>query len=55
MIVAFIGVGDAARFREERFVIVLSLFMLPKHLEEAPALLFSQGVPPRIEAVRSNA
>lgn len=55
MIVAFIGVGDAPRFREERFVIVLSLFMLPKHLEDAPALLFSQGVPPRIEAVRSNA
>lgn len=54
LIAAFIGVGDATRFREERFAIVLRLFMLPKYLEKAPALLFSQGWLPRIEAVCST-
>lgn len=45
LIVAFIVVGDATRFREERFVIILRLFMLLKYPEKAPALLFSQGSP----------
>lgn len=49
------GVGDTTRFREERFAIVLRLFMLPKYLEEAPALLLSLGSLPRIEAVCSAA
>lgn len=48
------GVGDTTRFREEKFAIVLRLFMLPKYLEEAPALL-SLGSLPRIEAVCSAA
>lgn len=55
MIVAFIGVGDARRFRAERFAVVLGLFMLLKCLEKATALLFSQGLLPRIEVVCSSA
>lgn len=54
MIVAFIGVGDATRFREERFATILRLFILLKYLEKAPARLYCQGLLPRMEAVCNN-